>query len=146
MQIKTFEGSYNKTEFYAHMGKYFAELKYKNEMPYLSNKDGSMWILAFEGDELIAFASLHELKNKIMLEHSYVEEAHRKKGIWKKLNEIRFKYASGKNKPVEVITKEDHLKEYWIKNGFEVYRQNGRYFYLRKENKDDKESTKAIEG
>jgi hypothetical protein len=71
-----------------------------------------------------------------MLEHSYVEEAHRKKGIWKKLNEVRFKYASDKNKSIEVITKEDCLKEYWIKTGFEVYRQNGRYFYLRKENKN----------
>jgi predicted GNAT family acetyltransferase len=128
------------------MGKYFAEPKYKNEMPYLSNKEGSMWILAFEDNGLIAFASLHELKNKIILEHSYVEENHRKKGIWKKLNELRFKYASDKNKPIEVITKEDHLKEYWIKNGFEVYRQNGRYFYLRKEIKDDKGSIKAVKG
>lgn len=146
MQIKIFEGNYNKTEFYTYLGKYFAEPNYRKEMPYLSNKEGSVWILVFEGDELIAFASLHELKNKIMLEHSYVEDTYRKKGIWKKLNELRFKYASDKNKPIEVITKEDHLKEYWIKNGFEVYRQNGRYFYLRKENKDDKGSAKTIKG
>jgi len=137
LQIEIFEGNYDKSKFYSHMGKYFAEPKYQKEMPYLANKEGSVWFLAFEKDTLIAFASLHELKNKIMFEHSYVEEAYRKKGIWKKLNEFRFKYASDKNKPIEVITKEEHLKKYWINSGFEVYRQNGRYYYLRRDNNEN---------
>lgn len=72
-------------------------------------------------------------EGNMVFEHSYVEEPYRKKGIWKKLNENRFKYASNKNKPIEVITKEEFLKDYWIKNGFEVYRQNGRYYYLRRD-------------
>ena len=133
LQIEIFEGNYDKSKFYSHMGKYFAEPKYQKEMPYLANKEGSVWFLVFEGNVLIAFASLHELKNKMVFQHSYVEEPYRKKGIWKKLNENRFKYASNKNKPIEVITKEEFLKDYWIKNGFEVYRQNGRYYYLRRD-------------
>jgi len=125
-------GDYDKSIFYGVMGKYFAEPKYKKEMPYMSNKPTTTWFLVLEKGFLIGFGSVNELKNKIIFESSYVEAEYRNKGVWKKINEARTKYAVSKNKPLEVITKEEYLKKYWIENGFEVYKQNGSYYYLRK--------------
>jgi len=48
LQIKIYEGNYDRAEFYSIMGKYFVEKKYKEEMPYLENKDEKVWFLAFE--------------------------------------------------------------------------------------------------
>lgn len=143
MQIKKFSRNYNRPEFYSYMGKYFAEKKYQKEMPYLVNRDTNIWFLAFEGNALVAFAAVNEMKGKIVMEHSYVEEEYRKNSIWKRLNEIRLDYAKEHNKPVEVITKEAHLMDYWINNGFTVYRQSGRYHYLRRENEDDRKTSGA---
>jgi hypothetical protein len=116
------------------MGKYFAEPKYKKAMPYMSNKETSVWFLIYELNKLLGFGSLIEFKDKIVFVSSYVEEEHRKKGVWKEINIARTKFSKAKNKPIEVITKEDYLKDYWIGKGFEQYRKNGRYSYLRKEN------------
>lgn len=133
LQIKIYEGNYDRTEFYSIMGKYFAEKKYKEEMPYLENKDGNVWFLAFEDNELLGFGSVEIMKNKALLSHSYVEEEHRQKGIWSAINKERLQYAKQHNKPIEVITKEEFLKDYWLKHGFEIKRKNGSYYYLRKE-------------
>lgn len=132
MQIKIFEGDYDKGKFYSIMGKYFAEPKYKKQLQYMSNKESSVWFLVFEMNKLLGFGSINVLKDKIVFESSFVEEDYRKKGIWKQLNESRFKYAESKKLPIEVITKEEYLKKYWIEKCFSVYRQNGRYSYLRK--------------
>ena len=98
----------------------------------MSNKETNIWFLVYESNKLVGFGSLNELKNKIVFESSYVEDEYRQKGVWKQINEERLRYAEEKNKSIEVITKEEYLKKYWFEKGFEVYRQNGRYFYLRK--------------
>ena len=133
MQIKIFEGDYDRNKFYSIMGRFFAEPKHIKQLPYMQNKETNVWFLVFEMNKLCGFGSLNELKNKIVFESSFVLEEFRKKGIWKEINKARLKFAEGKNKSVEVITKEEYLKEFWIKKGFVVYKQNGRYFYLKKE-------------
>jgi hypothetical protein len=133
MQTKIFEGNYNKDEFYSLMGKYFAESPYISEMPYLQNRKTNIWFVTILNDKVVGFGALSVLKNKVVLEHSYVEKIHRKKSIWKEINKLRFEYAEKLKLPLEVITKEPHLREHWIKNGFSMYRQNGSYFYLRKD-------------
>jgi len=136
LQIKQYKGDYDKTEFYSLMGKYFAEKQYQKEMPYLVNRKTNVWFLAFESKTLVAFAAINELKNKIVLEHSFAESEYRHKGIWKKLNEVRLKYAAEVKQDVEVITKEDHLKKYWLGIGFSEYKKSGSYCYLRRDKKD----------
>jgi predicted GNAT family acetyltransferase len=123
---------------YTKIGKYFAEAKYKKEMPYMSNKETNTWFLAFNYYNLVGFGAINELSNKIVLEHSYVEESYRKKGIWKEINEARFKHVKDKGKTLEVITKEEHLHKYWISKGFIFYRKNGSYSYLRKDDNIEK--------
>ena len=137
MLILKYEGEYNKDEFYKVMGKYFAEPKYQKEMPYMSNKPETTWFVMIEeqnfSNVVVGFGSVSETKNKIIFESSFVEEPYRNNGYWKQINEERFSYALGKNKPIEVITKEEYLKNYWITKGFKEYRKNGRYVYLRKD-------------
>jgi predicted GNAT family acetyltransferase len=132
LQIKKYEGNYDKAEFYSIMGKYFAEKKYKKEMPYLENSENHIWFVAFFEGEVIGFGSVTKLKRKTVLSHSYVEEDHRRQGVWNTINEKRLTHAQRIGKPIEVITKEPHLKEYWMEKGFSVYRTNGRYSYLRR--------------
>ena len=115
------------------MGKYFAEAKYKKEMPYLVNRDTNIWFVAFNKNVLVGFGALNILKNKIVFEHSFVEEIYRTIGIWKAINEARFRYVKDKKQPLEVITKEKHLQEYWQSKGFLEYKKNGSYTYYRKE-------------
>jgi hypothetical protein len=133
MQIKIFEGDYNKSKFYSAMGKFFAEPQYRKEMPYMNNKDSKVWFLCYEMNKFLGFGAIDILKNKAILESSFVIEEYRKNGIWKEINKARLKYLKDKKKTIEVITKEKHLKEYWIKLGFKEYRKSGRYFYLRKD-------------
>jgi len=134
LQIKKYEGNYDRSEFYSIMGKYFAEKKYKKEMPYLENRESYTWFLAFTNDKLIGFGSVATFKNKTVLSHSYVEEDHRRQGVWTAINEKRLAHAQKIGNPIEVVTKEPHLKDYWVQNGFSVYRMNGRYYYLRRAN------------
>jgi GNAT superfamily N-acetyltransferase len=137
LQIRIYEGYYDRTEFYGLMGRYFAEKKYRKEMPYLENSDDHIWFLAFIEGKLIGFGSVVVLKSKVVLSHSYVEEEHRRQGIWSSINEKRLAYAHEARKPIEVITKEPYLKEHWIKNGFSVYRMSGRYCYMRRDSNEN---------
>lgn len=132
MEIKTFEGDYDRKEFYGLMGKYFAEKQYTKEMPYLENKKSHVWFIAFENNTIIGFGSVETLENKILLSHSFVEKDYRNAGIWSAINKYRLTFANMRNKPIEVITKEEYLRDYWIKQGFEIFRKNGSYYYLRK--------------
>lgn len=137
LRIEKFIGS--GYEFYGLMGKYFAEPKYKKEMPYLINRDTNIWFIAFKKGPkafdkmtLVGFGAVNETKNKIVFEHSFVEEKFRGNGVWKEINDARFEYARYASLPMEVITKELYLQKYWEDNGFEVFKTNGRYTYLRK--------------
>lgn len=131
IEAKVFTGSHE--EFYSMMGKFFAEPDYKKQMPYMCNKSTHVWILAFHDQKVVGFGAINELNNKIVFESSFVEHNYRRTGIWKLINKERFEYIKGRNKRLEVITKEEHLKNYWFKKGFKVSRQNGKYFYLRKD-------------
>ena len=136
MQIEKFEGDYNKEKFYSIMGKFFAEPKYKKEMPYLANREGTVWFVAVENDQVIGFVAVNEASNIIKLSHDYVVEPHRGKGIYNTLNEKRNEYINRKNKPIEIAVKEPFLIDYWKKRGFIPSKKAGSYVYLRKETKD----------
>ena len=50
-------------EFWAFMGLFFAQRKYRREMPYLVDDDGYVWYLAMDGDILLGFAAIHAMKD-----------------------------------------------------------------------------------
>lgn len=123
MQIKRFENTMGDSTFYALMGKYFAESKYKKEIPYLNNQEGNVWFVALD----------NETKTKVILKHDYVEEAYRGKKLFDKLNKERMSYISKVKKPFEIAVRETQLIKYWVNKGFKPFRTGGSYTYLRKE-------------
>lgn len=133
MQIKRFKNTMGDSTFYALMGKYFAEPKYRKEIPYMANRETNVWFIALEKDQVLGFVALDMTNTKIKMEHDYIEEAFRKEGLFEKLNEKRMEYVSDEIKPQEVIVKEQFLIDYWSALGFKPYRTNGAYTYLRKE-------------
>lgn len=140
MQIKVIDPSnYDETYFYSCMGKFFAERKYKKEMPYLVNEPTNTWFIAFDKGKVVGFVAINELKNKITLQHDYVEESHREKGVWTALNVKRLSYLKGKDKTLEIALREQFLIDYWKGKGFEPFRTSGSYTYMRKEAKDEKD-------
>lgn len=121
-----------KNEFYMFMGKYFAEQVYKKQIEYLVNRDTNVWFVYIISKEVLGFTAINKT-NKIVLEHSFVEESSINNGIWTKLNNVRFDYINKLDMNIiEVYTKVEWLKDKWIKEGFEIFRQTKNFFFLRK--------------
>lgn len=133
MEIKVFARTAGNSEFYALMGKFFAEPVYRKQLPYLVNRENNIWFIAIENGVVIGFVAINETKNSIKLEHDFVEEACRNNKLYEKLNSTRLAHIKDSGKALEVIVKEAHLIKYWSKLDFKEYRQNGAYHYLRKE-------------
>lgn len=63
LQKKEYNEGYDRTEFYSIMGKFFAEKKYRDEMPYLINTEEKEWRLFYEEGVLAGFYGHEEKKS-----------------------------------------------------------------------------------
>jgi predicted GNAT family acetyltransferase len=133
MQIVKYEGDYDRPEFYSLMGKFFAEPEYKKELPYLANREETVWFIAIGKNEVVGFVAVNETNSLLKLSHDYVVKEWRQQGLYDELNQHRFDYIKGKNKPLEIVVKEPFLISYWQNKGFKIARTSGAYSYLRKE-------------
>jgi predicted GNAT family acetyltransferase len=136
LQIIKLKETETDSYFYSLMGKYFATKEYKKLCPYLSNENSNTWFIAIEDSQedsqVVGFVAVNELKNKILLQHDFVEEEHKRKGVWTALNKKRLDYLKGTNKPLEIVLREQFLIDYWKGLGFEFTSQRGSYTYLRR--------------
>ena len=83
---REYPGELTETEFYSYMGKYFAEIKYRKEMPYLVNEPDYIWRLIFNGNRLIAFYHYtYKKDNLIEFGGLYVVREYRNQGVGKKI-------------------------------------------------------------
>ena len=55
LQKREFKEDYDKAAFYSIMGEFFAEKKYRDEMPYLVNTEEKEWCLFFANGKLAGF-------------------------------------------------------------------------------------------
>lgn len=131
MKIKVYKNTLGDSSFYSIMGKYFAELKYEKELPYLNNKKNDVWFLAFNNNKLIGFMTINETKNKVKLKHIYEEE----KDTHKKIGKYILKYIENNisNKTLELVTHNKLFKNWYLKQGFNVYRETKNYYFMRKD-------------
>ena len=67
LQKKEYNEGYDRTEFYSIMGKFFAEKKYRDEMPYLINTEEKEWRLFYEEGVLAGFYGHEEKKELIRM-------------------------------------------------------------------------------
>lgn len=130
MEIKCFEGNYDKELFYSKMGRFFAEENYIRLMPYLKNERTKVWFTIEKNGRVIAFSSLLENDSRVLFTTAYVEMLHRRQGLFKKLTDIRFEYCKEIGKPIATATDKEFIKAYFEKRNFKVYRTTKNYWFL----------------
>lgn len=135
-KVKVYKGDYKKEDFYSIMGEYFAERKYRKELPYIINDDTMEWCLFYDENDLIGFSSASVEKNKVSFGNMYVVESYRDKKVWSYMANYLLKEYEGHS--LQVITNADKLITAWEKRGFKVSGKRGSYSVMRREIKDEK--------
>ncbi len=133
-KIVCYEGSYDKELFYGKMGRFFAEEKYRRQMPYLKNEADRVWFTVEKNQRVIAFSSLRIMDEYILFTTEYVEAGYRRQGLFKALTEVRFAYCSELDMPIRTSTDLAYIKDYYVRQGFQVYRASKKYWFLLKSN------------
>lgn len=128
--IKIFKGDYNKSEFYALMGKYFAEPKYRKELPYLTNKENTVWFINIVKEEVLAFGSIDESKSRVTFSEDYFEKSLKD---LKTVLKSKMKYLADNKKVIDTATSNPKIAEEFLKLGFRTYKRTTNYVFLRKE-------------
>lgn len=129
--IKIFKDNYNKAEFYSIMGKFFAEPFYKRQLPYLSNRDNTVWFVDIddETNDVISFNSYEEKRSCVEFKSTFYENN------IQSLEEILIQQLSQlQGKVIETASSNKQIIVLFLKLGFEEYRKTTNYIYLIKEN------------
>ncbi len=129
-KIQRFEGKYDKTQFYAKMGRFFAEERYIRQMPYLRNESDRIWFLIERKERVAAFASLRIMDEYILFTTEYVEASYRRQGMFKALTVARFDYCRELDMPIRTATNISFIRDYYIRRGFEIYKTTKQYWFL----------------
>ena len=128
------QGNYDKAEFYSKMGAFFAERKYRRDMPYLVNDDNMTWFIITDNGEIVAFGAISfKSEKEVSLENGYTVSEERSKGYWKQVIDARMKYLkeSGFTGTIKTIVKLENQVSYLEeKYGFEETRHTTNYHYM----------------
>jgi len=76
-----FKKGYDKADFYARTGMFFAEKQFRKEMPYLINTDEKEWCLYYDQNHLTAFYAHESKGNHTLITGFYILENYRRTGI-----------------------------------------------------------------
>lgn len=125
-----YEGNYSRTIFYAKMGKFFAEDNYIRQMPYLRNKPEKVWFTVEVDGAVVGFSSVEFPASHILFTTEYVEPAYRRRGLFKILTRVRFDYCRDMGLPIRTSTDLSFIKDYYVRQGFVVYRTTRNYWFL----------------
>lgn len=128
--IRCYEGNYDRSLFYSKMGRFFAEERYIRRMPYLRNKPEKVWFTIERDDRVVAFSSLEFPGEYILFTTEWVEPRYRRQGFFKALTDARFEYCRELGLPIKTSTNLSFIKDYYIKQGFKVYRTTKNYWFL----------------
>jgi len=116
-------GNYDRSEFYSVVGKYFAERKYRKEMPYLVNDDNKSWVLFYSDNALVGFYAYEKKKHITEISGFYVVEEFRNHGFSKEMvNNITCNFDSCK-----ITTNLHKMVSVLNRYGFEKSGQKGSY-------------------
>ncbi|HCD42324.1 MAG TPA: hypothetical protein DEQ64_01030 [Lachnoclostridium sp.] len=129
-KIQCFEGNYDKALFYSKMGRFFAEERYIRQMPYLRNEPDKIWFLIEKEGQVAAFSSLMIKDEYILFSTEYVEIRYRRQGLFKALTDARFVYCHEIKMPVRTSTNIEVIRDYYIRQGFIIYRKTKNYWFL----------------
>lgn len=125
-----YEGNYSRAAFYSKMGRFFAEERYIRQMPYLRNKPEKVWFTVEINGAVVAFSSIEFPDSYILFTTEYVEPEYRQRGLFTILTKVRFDYCRDLDLPIRTSTDLSFIKDYYMRQGFEVYRTTKNYWFL----------------
>ena len=123
---KEFKGNYDRADFYARTGMYFAEKKYRREMPYLINTDEKQWCLFYQNDTLAGFYAWEEKDDITVISGFYVTESFRRLGVSEYLLTDIMEHFSA----VRMTTCSQHLIKLLVRRSFERVSIRGSYLTM----------------
>lgn len=123
MVKKEFSSGYDKREFYAIMGQFFAEEKYRKEMPYIKNSDKKGWSLFYIKDNLVGFYSHEQIKDVAQISSVYVLEEFRRMGVFTEMLKDMINCFCN----IKITSNNDILLNLLLKNGFKKISARGSY-------------------
>lgn len=126
LQKKEFEKDYDKAAFYAIMGEFFADKKYRSEMPYLVNSEEKEWCLFFANGELAGFYAHEERERHTYVSGVYVLPAFRQYGICASMLEDMLRSFP----TVRMVTSSPKLIAMLDERGFHRISRRGSYLTL----------------
>lgn len=130
MDVKIYNGDYDKSEFYSIMGKYFAEKPYKKELPYAENNANKKWYLFYDDHNFIGFLACEYKKHITLLSCVYVNPEFRNQGYCDKI--IKYTIEALKDCVLQLTTNNPYLVKVSVKNKFEQVSEKGSYKVLRR--------------
>ena len=123
MDRKDFNLGYDKKEFYSIMGEFFAEEKYKKEMPYMKNSEKREWSLFFRDGSLAGFYSHEDRKKFTNIASVYVLENFRETGVLAEM----VKDMAGRFRDMSVTSNSEVMLRVLRENGFRELSARGSY-------------------
>ena len=115
------------------MGKFFASAKVRRDLDGypLNNDDSRMWIVAFDGENVIGFGSFGVDKNEIgNLYDAWVHPDFRRHGIHTHMLNLRMEWFIEHNIETIRVVAYPSTQKLFTKLGFLVERMRGRYAYM----------------
>ena len=127
--IRIYKSEYQRADFYAEMGEYFASLDIAKELErQLYNKKNSVWYVSDQDGFITGFAALFDNGKYYFLDNLYVLPEHRNNGIAREIvTEIVSDYT---DKPIKCIANNPHALKIFYSLGFEKVGNNGKYTKL----------------
>ncbi len=132
MNVREFLPGYDKREFYSMIGEFFAERRYRKEMPYLVNDDDKSWNIFFDGSSVVGFYSYVENKGVTEISGFYVLDRCRGTGIGTEmLNDITRRFHA-----IKMVSNSPQMISMLERHGFLEIGVRGSYKIL--ERRDDR--------
>lgn len=130
-EVREYMGNYNKEQFYAIMGRFFAERVYRKKLPYLCNERDKIWYLFYRRKELVGFCAIKPLENYTLISDIYVLEQFKDRNVFEFISKyITDHYAKNE---LQVLTNLEDEKNTWETYGFKVINKRGTYMICRRE-------------
>lgn len=127
-EVKVYQGNYDRANFYAIMGKFFAEKIYRKKLPYLINEKNKVWYLFYNQGEFAGFASIQPKENYILVSDFYVIEKYNTISFVESM--VFYLFDTYKKDNIKLLTKSKLEKKLWLEQGFEVTGEKGSYYVL----------------
>lgn len=128
MHIKVYEEKDQGDEFYALMGRYFADkmfLKLLGESLY--NEPESTWFIALEDKDVLGFCAAFKKPTHIYFNNFYVKDKYRNQAVGSKLYEKRLGWCKKAGTEIRSMVKDTRSLHLYKKNGFSIYGKRGYY-------------------